>query len=281
MLGRILPLCLLLGMFGCGGGVQEESSSRGSEEETQSFGRFEGEVVGVWSPNGRDMTLREDFVYIDRRQKRWEAPSGSVVNGASIPRVFWTGIGGPFEGRYRNGSVIHDVACVEMTEPWEDVHKMFYDACRCGGVGEKKAKLIYWAVQSFGPRWKTVEKTSPDGAKTVQVSERIAPPPPPANIAAIAEEFFETNNPTVEEIETLTVAEIQEAVVEAAEPQASATDEMESEQPGELQQPDSGASQGEQPKEEASPESVPPQELGSVNEGAREPEEAESPDSQK
>ena len=79
MIGRIAPLCMLLGMFGCGGAEQEGSGPTGPEQDTQSFGRFEGEVVGVWSPNGRDMTLREDFVYIDRRQKRWEAPSGSVV----------------------------------------------------------------------------------------------------------------------------------------------------------------------------------------------------------
>ena len=281
MIGRLLPLCLLLGVFGCDGGVQDESGSKELEEEAQSFGRFEGEVVGVWSPNGRDMTLREEFVYVDRHQKRWEAPSGSVVNGASIPRVFWSGIGGPFEGRYRNGSVIHDVACVEMAEPWEDVHKMFYEACRCGGVGEKKANLIYWAVHSFGPRWKTVEKASPDGTKTVQVSERIAPPPPPANIAAVAEEFFETNNPTVEEIETLTVAEIQEAVDEVTQPQESAPNEMESEQPGQLEQPDSAASQPERAKEEVSPEGVPPQEPGSVNEESQQPAKSESPDSDK
>ena len=90
MRGRLVPLSLLLAVLGCGGAEQEESGSTGSGRETAAFGRFEGEVVGVWDPNGRDMTLREDFVYVDPRQKRWEAPSGSVVNGASIPRVFWS-----------------------------------------------------------------------------------------------------------------------------------------------------------------------------------------------
>lgn len=132
MRSRLLPLCLLLVLLGCGGTENKESGSTGSEQETESFGHFAGEVVGVWSPNGRDMTLREDFTYVDPRQKRWEAPSGSVVNGASIPRVFWSTIGGPFEGRYRNASVVHDAACVEMQEPWEDVHRMFYEACRYG-----------------------------------------------------------------------------------------------------------------------------------------------------
>ena len=83
MSGRLAPMCLLLAVLGCAGGSQQESGSPIPEEEAASFGRFEGEVVGVWSPNGRDMTLREDFVYIDPRQKRWEAPSGSVVSSRS------------------------------------------------------------------------------------------------------------------------------------------------------------------------------------------------------
>ena len=259
MRGRLVPLCLLLAVLGCGGAEQEESGSTSPGRETESFGRFEGEVVGVWDPNGRDMTLREDFVYVDPRQRRWKAPSGSVVNGASIPRVFWSAIGGPFEGRYRSASVVHDVACVEMTEPWEDVHRMFYEACRCGGVGEKKAKLIYWAVQRFGPRWKTVHKVSPDSGTTVQVSERIAPPPPPANIAAVAKEFFETNTPTLEEVETLTVAEIQEAVQEVEPPQELAPDGMESEQPEQPEAPDATDRQGDQAPEVEAPEAATPE----------------------
>jgi hypothetical protein len=30
---------------------------------------------------------------------------------------------------------------------------MFYDACLCGGVGKAKAKVMYWAVRTFGPKW--------------------------------------------------------------------------------------------------------------------------------
>jgi hypothetical protein len=41
------------------------------------------------------------------------------------------------------------------------------------------------------------------------VSERTTASQPPENDAAVAEEFFETNNPALEEIEMLTVAEIQ------------------------------------------------------------------------
>ena len=118
-----------------------------------NFGRFKGDVIALWLPDGRNMQLTQRFAYIDARGKEWVAPKDSVVNGASIPGFLWSTIGGPYEGQYRHASVVHDVACEEMTSKWEDVHNMFYEACRCGGVSETKAKTMYYAVYNFGPRW--------------------------------------------------------------------------------------------------------------------------------
>ena len=118
-----------------------------------NFGRFKGDVIALWLPDGRNMKLTQRFAYIDPRGKEWVAPKGSVVNGASIPGSLWSVVGGPFEGQYRHASVIHDVGCEEMTSKWEDVHLMFYEACRCGGVSEARGKMMYYAVYNFGPRW--------------------------------------------------------------------------------------------------------------------------------
>ena len=117
------------------------------------FGHFEGEIVTKWTTPDREMQLMQDFVYIDPRGKRWLAPADSMIDGASIPSVFWSVIGGPFEGPYRAASVVHDVACVSQQEKWEDVHQMFYEACRCSQLGEGKARTMYWAVYKYGPRW--------------------------------------------------------------------------------------------------------------------------------
>jgi len=119
---------------------------------SQNFGKFEGDVVTKWLSD-RDMQLVQDFAYIDPVLVRWDAPKGSVINGASIPQPLWSIIGGPFEGGYRNASVVHDVACDEKKRPWEDAHYMFYTACRLGGVGAIKAKIMYAGVYIFGPRW--------------------------------------------------------------------------------------------------------------------------------
>ena len=147
-------------------------------------GYFDGRVGAAWHDDGREMTLVEPFAYVDPAAVRWDAPDGAVVNGASIPRPFWSGIGGPVEGRFRNASVVHDVACVERSRPWQQVHRMFYEACRCGRVNVVKAKTMYYAVYHFGPRWRLDGRTLRDET----------PPPPSAREAAAIEAWFQTHD---------------------------------------------------------------------------------------
>lgn len=119
----------------------------------QNFGLFIGDVVAKWNGDGRSMTLVEPFAYIDPSGSRWDAPKGATVDGASIPQFAWSIIGGPFEGKYRASSVIHDVACVKKNRPWEAVHQAFYTGMLASGVSTAKAKVMYAAVYHFGPRW--------------------------------------------------------------------------------------------------------------------------------
>lgn len=121
--------------------------------QPSAWGGFTGPIETEWLPDGRNMRLLRHVTYIDPQGKAWTAPRGHVVDGASIPRFFWRLIGGPLEGPYRNASVIHDYYCDLKTRPWQDVHRMFYLACRAGGCGGLRASLMYWAVYVFGPRW--------------------------------------------------------------------------------------------------------------------------------
>ena len=125
--------------------------------ESADWGTYHGTVQTEWvTDDERDMRLLSDFHYTGPRPSaiRWTAPTGAVVNGASIPPVFWPIIGSPFTGRYRNASVLHDVACDEKRRSWEEVHLMFYQAMRRSGVSVTKAKTMYWAVYHFGIRWR-------------------------------------------------------------------------------------------------------------------------------
>ncbi len=176
-------------------GMQDAADSLG---RPAGFGHFEGRVLVHWDPDGRNMILEEEFRYVDRNGRTWVAPAGSVINGASIPRVFWTVIGGPFEGKYRDASVVHDVHCEQREASWRDVHRMFYEACRCGGVGRSKAKLLYFAVYQFGPRWDT--QSSPLMAATsTDALDR--------DTVRALWSYIDDQDPTLEELEDLAPAE--------------------------------------------------------------------------
>jgi uncharacterized protein DUF1353 len=128
--------------------------------EVKYWGKIDGEVKTQWDRKGREMTLLEDTKYIDQDNNVWIAQQGDKINGASIPKIFWSLIGGPYEGDYRWASVFHDVECHKRNNTWESVHYMFYTAMRANGVPQKKAKVMYAAVYKFGPRWKLVGRTA-------------------------------------------------------------------------------------------------------------------------
>ena len=173
----------------------------------EPLGRFSGAVVARWEDDGRLMTLVEPFAYVDPRQVTWDAPAGAVVNGASIPRAFWTLIGGPFAGSFRNASVIHDVACEQRNRPWRAVHRMFYEACRCGGVGAVQAKTMYYAVFHFGPRWQLEERMTIVGGRPHRetfVRDETPAAPTAAEVEAV-ERFFATHDVAAEDIPSLSI----------------------------------------------------------------------------
>lgn len=126
----------------------------------RNFGSFTGTVKVEWIDADRRMRLLDNFTYTDPAGVVWGVPKGAVINGASIPRPFWTIIGGPYTGEYRDASVIHDYHCEIRTKSWQEVHLMFYWAMLARGVGRMKAKVMYGGVYHFGPRWKIVQVTT-------------------------------------------------------------------------------------------------------------------------
>jgi hypothetical protein len=139
--------------------------------------RFIGRVLVEWlSEEGSDrkMKLVEDFAFEDEAGLRWDVPSGAVIDGASIPQIFWTSFGPPFVGDYRRASVVHDHYCIVKTRPSKAVHRMFREACEAGGVSRGTAKLMYLAVRTFGPNWKSfAEPLSVPGAPEIAAATPI------------------------------------------------------------------------------------------------------------
>ena len=160
--------------------------------------KFSGNVVVQWIDDGRSMMLLKEFSYIDPSGKEWKVPKKIVVDGASIPQIFWTIIGGPYEGEYRKASVVHDYYCVQKTESWRDVHLMFYHACLTAGTSISKAKTMYAAVYAGGPRWEIHTQRNLNGNLTKFVMEKEVTTSPEKLNAVM--EWIKNNNPTVEEI---------------------------------------------------------------------------------
>jgi hypothetical protein len=136
------------------GGHQPPAWDAVAAREKHPWGYYSGQVEARWENDGRHMTLLSELRYTDPDGVVWIAPAGSVVDGASIPRVLWSLMGGPFEGKYRNASVLHDVAYDQKTRPWKLCDRMFYNAMRCSGVGATEAKTMYYALYRHGRHWK-------------------------------------------------------------------------------------------------------------------------------
>lgn len=182
----LLALSLLL--VGCG-------------DAREDFGRFEGDVQARWLDDGRRMELLAPLAYVGPDGVRWEAPAGLVVDGATIPRFFWRWIGGPYEGKYRKASVVHDHYCnlkAASGRRWQDVHRMFYHACRAGGLDEVSAKKVYWAVLIGGPRWPAPGTTL---GLMAAIPQGVEQPCPYAGDVALEMEWIEQDNPPLDVME--------------------------------------------------------------------------------
>jgi hypothetical protein len=154
-------------------------------------GKYVGKVKTEWLPDGRNMRLLEPFVFIDSNGAEWAAPTNSITDGASIPKACWSFIGGPFEGKYREAAVIHDVACENQKRSWESTHETFYHAMLVSGTSIKTAKKFYWAVYHYGPRWEPIS-----GARKSRVLELGA-----VSERQLSESDFATVNKYIEEKE--------------------------------------------------------------------------------
>ena len=114
---------------------------------------FENDVITIWltgSDEDRDMELTADFAFVEPTE-RWDAPAGSVVNGASIPSGLWSLVGCPFVGNYRRAAVIHDVYYRNhQGKTRKEVDVMFENAMLADGVSAEKARLMYAGVRAGG-----------------------------------------------------------------------------------------------------------------------------------
>lgn len=173
----------------------DQEAAKAKPARAADWGHFSGSVDTRWDEDGVTMILLDELRYTDPYGVVWIAPVGSRVNGASIPRAFWSLIGGPFEGKYRNASVLHDVAYDQQSRPWEEVDRMFYNAMRCSGVGVVTAKTMYYALRRHGRHWKHKQALPVDDSPPQRPGA-----PGPAEVDEI-QTWIRANDPNLDQIE--------------------------------------------------------------------------------
>ncbi|MDQ2824363.1 MAG: DUF1353 domain-containing protein [Verrucomicrobiota bacterium] len=180
-------------------------------EQSHKWGYYSGPVDTRWESDGRSMTLLNELRYTDPQGVVWSAPAGSKVDGASIPRSLWTFMGGPFEGKYRNASVLHDVAYEQHNRPWSDCDRMFYNAMRCSGVGAVEAKTMYYSLYRFGRHWKfpikRAKPVKPEEATVAQAEEFPRAIPVDKNDINEARDWIRSAEPSLDQIDARADAE--------------------------------------------------------------------------
>ena len=206
-----IQLFALIGLIaflaGCASHKNSDASSGATEPGSTGtkWGYYSGDPILKWNPDGRTMTVMTELSYTDPQGIIWDAPVGSVTDGASLPRYLWSIMGGPFEGKYRNASVLHDVAYEKHNRPWWDCDRMFYNAMRCSGVSVGEAKTMYYALYKFGRHWKfPIKRGKPVKYKGELVTrgEQI-PRAVPVNPVLInqARDWISNTDPSLEQIE--------------------------------------------------------------------------------
>ncbi|PYG32360.1 DUF1353 domain-containing protein [Pelagimonas varians] len=104
--------------------------------------------------------------FVDAGGRNWQAPRGTLTDGASIPEIFTTIVGSPTAPEYVSAAAVHDAYCGIGNETgarfhdarWQDVHHMFYNGLIVGGTPQFRAQLMYAAVWLGGPRWETTRR---------------------------------------------------------------------------------------------------------------------------
>ena len=96
--------------------------------------------------------LNDDLCYQSDIAGDSIVPVGFASDGASVPRIMWS-IYPPF-GKYLEAAIVHDWFCVNRSVSSVTAAKVFREAMAVCGVSKWRRTKMYWAVRTFGPRFK-------------------------------------------------------------------------------------------------------------------------------
>ena len=112
----------------------------------------------------------EDFEYHVGKEESNDVvkvPAGFITDGASIPKIFWSIIGGPW-GKYGYAAILHDFCYSTQTRTRLASDKIFLEAMKVLQVNIFKRLIMYRAVRiaSFIPWNKRAKQIKKEVLKT-------------------------------------------------------------------------------------------------------------------
>lgn len=181
-LGRVVALLLLAGGLGSGSKALGQPAALVPITPTTSFAPGEPlrpvsafepleppfeSLAGTFASSGAHFVTSQPLVFVDGAGTRWIAPSRTITDGLSIPRLWMSVMGAPTEAHFMKAAILHDAYCAADNRQGasyhvrsrREVNRMFYEALRASGVGRTKARVMYTCVCLFGPaRWEMEEQ---------------------------------------------------------------------------------------------------------------------------
>jgi hypothetical protein len=126
-----------------------------ADSDEVSNGSFEGSVIVEWldDPYVLKMRMVEELAFHQAGGKSWVVPVNAVVDGRSMPRLFVSLTGRPFNSAFRKTTLVYDYAAKSKQHSWDEAQSMFYEGALTEGVVPVEAKVIYMLLNATGLRW--------------------------------------------------------------------------------------------------------------------------------
>ena len=90
------------------------------------------------------------YFMIGTKHIKVRIPSNFIFDGASIPRVFWSVVGSPFEDNHELAGLVHDWLYHKHICTRKEADHVFLYILKQHGAARWKARVMFRAVRMFG-----------------------------------------------------------------------------------------------------------------------------------
>jgi hypothetical protein len=97
--------------------------------------------------------LKEELLFRQTGGETWVVPANAIVDGRSMPKLFFSLIGHPFTSGFLKTAIIYDYAVKAKVRRWTDAQRMFVEGVVVEGVPTIEAKAMYMLLHATGSRW--------------------------------------------------------------------------------------------------------------------------------